>query len=239
MKNLISTLIISGLLTAHASADHRLSDLRIRSYNNQPVMVKLNQGYFQTPGSTVTISDLIPGRHHIQVWSYSNHPYKPYQKRSLLYNGFIDVPASSEVRAMVTRQGTLRINDIIPLFTPAAPFMPPNYYPAPVPGPCGTLPAPQCMYDADFNALLSTIDQQSFESTRMTISKQAIRQHGAISTSQVAALINLMSFESSKLELAKYAYTYTTDRHNYFRIFDAFSFDSSVRELSNYIDHHS
>ena len=73
----------------------------------------------------------------------------------------------------------------------------------------------------------------------MTLSKQAIRQHGVINSRQVAELMNLMSFESSKLELAKYAYEYTIDPQNYFQLFIAFSFDSSVRELSEYIDRHS
>ncbi|MBL0095790.1 MAG: DUF4476 domain-containing protein [Bacteroidetes bacterium] len=248
MKNLISTLIISSILSAHASADHRLSDLRIRTFDNKPVIVSLNHVQYNTPGTAVTINDIMPGRHQLQVWTYKHRYYPYHPQRVLLYSGFIDVPASSEVRAMVTRQRGLRINEIIPLFTPPAP-VPPYYnpypapypapYPLPAPGPCGTPAAPQCINDADFNALLNTIDNQSFESTRMTLSKQAIRQHGVINSRQVAELMNLMSFESSKLELAKYAYQYTIDPQNYFQLFNAFSFDSSVRELSEYIDRHS
>jgi len=248
MKNLISTLIISSIISAHASADHRLSDLRIRTFDNRPVIVSLNHVQYHTPGTAVTINDIMPGRHQLQVWTYRHQTYPRNQQRVLLYNGFIDVPASSEVRAMVTRQRGLRINEIIPLFPPPAP-VPPYYtpypapypapYPIPAPGPCGTPATPPCINDADFNALLNTIDNQSFESTRMTIAKQSIRQHGVIHTRQVEALMNLMSFESSKLELAKYAYEFTIDQHNYFQLFNAFSFESSVRELSNYMDHHS
>lgn len=240
MKNLISTLIISSIISAHATADHRLSDLRIRNFDNQPVIVSLNEVQYNTPGPAVTITNIMPGRHHLMVWTYRNH-YRPlHSQRVLLFNGFVDVPASCEVRAMVTRYRGLRINEIIPLFVPAVPPNPyDNPYSFPAPGHCGTPPPPMCINSTDFNALLNTIDNQSFESTRMTIAKQAIRQHGVVNTSQVAALMNTMSFESSKLELAKYAYGYTIDQQNYFRLFNEFSFESSVNELSNYIEHNS
>ena len=73
----------------------------------------------------------------------------------------------------------------------------------------------------------------------MVIAKQAIRDHEMMTTSQVIDLMNLLSFESSKLELAKYAYQYTVDRHKYFQLFNHFSFDSSVRALSDYMDRFS
>jgi hypothetical protein len=91
------------------------------------------------------------------------------------------------------------------------------------------------MQDAAFDELLYTIERQSFESTRMQLAKQAIRQHGIISTNQVIALVRLMDFDSSRLELAKFAYQYTADQQNYFRLYNEFSFDSSVRELSQFI----
>lgn len=239
MKNLISTLIISSIVSAHALANHKLSDLRIRNFDNRPVVVTLNQINYTAPGTSVTINDIAPGRHHLQVWTERNFKSPYHSQGVLLYNGFIDVPAASEVRAMVTRSRSLHINKIIPLFNPPVP-VPPYYspYPSPFTPICGT-PVPLCMHEADFNALLSTIEHQSFESTRLTLARQAIRQRGAINTNQVAALLNTMNFESSRLELAKFAYPYTVDQGNYFNLFNAFSFDSSVRELSAFMDSRS
>ncbi|MBL7922656.1 MAG: DUF4476 domain-containing protein [Bacteroidia bacterium] len=241
MKNLISTLVVSTLFAVSVNADHRLSDLRLRTYDKRPVSVSLNERLYQSAGNALLIEAIQPGRHHLKVWTFRHHPHHYMGERVLLYNGIIDVPASSEVRAMITRDRRLRINEIIPLFAPAPfdPYYGPYPVPAPVPapGPWGTLPL--CMQDAEFDALLSTLQQQGFESTRMTIARQAIRQHGAVSTAQVADLMNLMSFESSRLELAKFAYAYCIDPGRYFQLYNEFSFDSSVQELSAYIDRHS
>lgn len=233
MKNLIITLFTSSLMTATAHADQQLSDLRIRTYDNRPVIVRFNQYRYQTPGTWVNINDVPAGRHFIQVWTMAS-PYSAGNGRRLIYSGTIDVPGGAEVRAMVTRNNTLRINQVIPLapepdgMDPADPYLP---YPVH----CGTPPPPACIHPETFQDLLLVIEQQDFESTRMQLAKQAIRQHGVISTLQVIELMRTMHFESSKLELAKFAYAYTADPGNYFRLYNEFTFDSSVRELSAFI----
>lgn len=45
----------------------------------------------------------------------------------------------------------------------------------------------------------------------------------------------LFNFESTRLELAKYAYGHTYDIANYYMLNDAFTFESSIEELNNYI----
>lgn len=220
-------------MAANAHADHRLSDLRIRTYDNRPVIVSFNQLRYQTPGTWVNINDVPAGRHFIQVWTIGT-PYSAGNGRRLIYNGTIDIPGGAEIRAMVTRNNTLRINQVIPLAAepmfvdPVDPYMP-------YPDRCGTPPPPVCIHPDAFEDLLLVIDSQHFESTRLLIAKQAIRQHGVISTGQVIELMRTMSFESSKLELAKFAYAYTADPGNYFRLFQEFTFDSSVRELSAFM----
>lgn len=48
---------------------------------------------------------------------------------------------------------------------------------------------------------------------------------------QVRDLMSALSFESSRLELAKYAYTRCQRREAYHVTFEALQFDSSVQEL--------
>ena len=45
----------------------------------------------------------------------------------------------------------------------------------------------------------------------------------------------MFSFEDSKLDFAKYAYERTYDIDNYYKVNDAFTFESSVDELNEYI----
>lgn len=90
------------------------------------------------------------------------------------------------------------------------------------------------MGDYDFSILKSTVSSQSFDSRKLSIAKSALR-HNKIVSRQALELIEMMSFESNKLSLAKYAYSYTIDKGNYFIVNNAFSFSSSVDELSRYI----
>jgi len=46
--------------------------------------------------------------------------------------------------------------------------------------------------------------------------------------------MNTFSFEDTKLEFAKYAYERTYDIGNYYKLNDAFSFESSIEELNEY-----
>ena len=236
---MISTLVIACILSVNANADHRLSDLHIRKFDNAPVLVQLDNQFVETPGPVKKINNLEAGRYRLKIWTIQ-HPYH-YNPgfRRLLYNGFIDVPAGAEVRAMLTKNNTIRINQVIPNFVPVPGDPNCNPYTPFNPTPVGYQSQHHLMLPAEFNALLNTIDNQSFESTKMVIAKQAIRDHEMMTTSQVIDLMNLLSFESSKLELAKYAYQYTVDRHKYFQLFNHFSFDSSVRALSDYMDRFS
>jgi hypothetical protein len=44
------------------------------------------------------------------------------------------------------------------------------------------------------------------------------------------------NFEKNKLEVAKFGFDYCTDKNNYYLLNDAFSFASSVDELSSYLE---
>ena len=44
------------------------------------------------------------------------------------------------------------------------------------------------------------------------------------------------SIEANKLEMAKNCYSHTYDIGNYFKVNDAFTFESSIEELNEYIE---
>ena len=92
------------------------------------------------------------------------------------------------------------------------------------------------MSQRDFEYAKQSIASKGFDETRLIMAKQVVASNRLLS-GQVEQLMNLMSFESTKLELAKYAWNHTLDRENYYRINDAFSFESSVCELNKYIQY--
>lgn len=114
---------------------------------------------------------------------------------------------------------------------------PPPPPPPPVPGYNGTIGCPYPMNMADFNALKSSIGSKSFEDSKLTIAKQGINNN-CLTTMQVKEILSQFTFEDTKLQFAKYAYDRVYDVNNYFKINDAFTFESSIEELNEYMNAH-
>lgn len=99
----------------------------------------------------------------------------------------------------------------------------------------GPVGCPHPMSPADFNSMKQTISSKDFESTRLSIAKQVLQKNCLI-TDQVREVMSLFDFENTRLEYAKFAYDYTYDTGNYFKVNDAFEFESSVEDLNKYIN---
>ena len=104
-----------------------------------------------------------------------------------------------------------------------------------LPGYNGDYGCPYPMSRADFEAAKRSIASKDFSDSKLKLAKQIINTNCLLST-QVMQLMELFDFENDKLDLAKYAYGYTLDIGNYYRVNDAFEFESSIDELDNYIN---
>lgn len=104
-----------------------------------------------------------------------------------------------------------------------------------MPGYNGPVGCPYPMHPGDFQGVKQSIASKSFDDTRLTIAKQVIATNCLLSE-QVKEIMLLFTFEDTRLDLAKYAYGYTYDIGNYYRLNDAFTFESSIEELNNYIN---
>ncbi|MCD6066790.1 MAG: hypothetical protein K0S33_1616 [Bacteroidetes bacterium] len=90
------------------------------------------------------------------------------------------------------------------------------------------------MSGSDFASAKKSIVSKSFEDSKLTIAKQILNSN-CMNTSQVKEIMDQFSFEQTKLDWAKFAYKKTTDRNNYFKINDGFTFEASIDELNDYI----
>lgn len=90
------------------------------------------------------------------------------------------------------------------------------------------------MGDADFNDAKTSIASKSFEDSKMTIAKQ-ITKANCLKVDQVKAIMGQFDYEESKLDFAKFAYPYTYDKGNYYKVNDAFTFETSIEELNEFI----
>ncbi len=90
--------------------------------------------------------------------------------------------------------------------------------------------------EMEFRSIKRAVRAQCFESDKIVVARQAVRRK-LLSSDQVLRLLRVFTFESTKLEFAKFAYHHTSDPFNYYIVNDGFTFRSSVRELDAYIRH--
>ncbi|MFZ6052842.1 DUF4476 domain-containing protein [Halocola ammonii] len=90
------------------------------------------------------------------------------------------------------------------------------------------------MSSADFASAKKSIESKSFSDSQFTLAKQ-ITKSNCLKADQVKAIMEIFDFEDTRLEYAKFAYDYTVDQNNYYKVNDAFTFESSIEELDEFI----
>jgi hypothetical protein len=149
-----------------------------------------------------------------------------------------DLDNSSSVHSTTTTTTTTTTHSSSGNFNSQDGYDHPHSAPAPVvylPGYNGPIGCPVPMSPNDFSDLKRTVNSKSFEDTKLTIAKQVVSSQ-CLLTTQVKDLLGCFTFEANKLEMAKNCYTHTYDIGNYFKVNDAFTFESSIDELNEYIE---
>lgn len=103
-----------------------------------------------------------------------------------------------------------------------------------LPGYSGQVGCPYPIHPDEFRDVKQSIATKTYDDTRLTIARQVISSNCLLS-SQVKEIMLLFTYEDTRLELAKYAYGYTYDIGNFYKLNDAFTYESSIEELNEYI----
>ncbi|MEY4110006.1 MAG: hypothetical protein RLZZ46_360 [Bacteroidota bacterium] len=185
--------------------------------------------------NTQTIGNLIPGQNTV-VYHASPYPGTTTTTTTTTYyndlynDDFINTGININIGGQYneTTTQTTYINPVYPQqLTPVNPAPVPTY--PTIPG-CGF-----AMDPASFSEARNSISSKNFESTRLQVAQQ-IAQSRCLTSAQVRDIMGLFSFESSKLEFAKFAHRYTFDTANYFIVNDAFTFSSSIDDLNRFLN---
>ncbi|OWY25934.1 DUF4476 domain-containing protein [Sphingobacteriales bacterium UPWRP_1] len=224
-----------------------LSVLHVKMYNEAPITIILDGIRFRDIRPSFTIRNVPPGNHFLKV-------YKQRKNRlsmRLVFVDYIVIPENSEIFAYIDSEGRFRIHDAVPVRVrperdPDDPYAD-DVQPQPRPRPADVRPdaaQPQPaqgntaqpvqpapgMADADFEQLRNTMKNQDYDDTRLNTVKQTLGGK-RLNCYQLGLLLDVMSFESSKLELVKFAYTYLTDKEALNTVYNRFKFNSSIDEL--------
>ena len=227
MKKLITGIALQ-LASAIAGANHYQSELNLVSTDRNMISVSLDNNYYSRFASNFNVCGIQPGCHYVSVvkrYFRTAHCFPGYQgyRDEVVYNGYLEFPPASRITATLDCSNRLSLHMQNVCFNENN-FQNTNYI------------IPHCLgMDAKaFSDLKCVISNRWFESGKLEVTKQAIT-NSAVSSSQLAELMSLLSFESSKLELAKFGYAQVVDKQKFFLVNDAFSFESSISELNNYI----
>jgi len=264
MKKFIFTMVL-GILLLNASAIGRLSELNIRLHNYAGFNVVFDNQILNNNSTNYNILNIIPGNHYLKVIEIpppirGNRGYYNRIPR-VLFSGNINIGPNRKVYAMIDVQGRFVVlsetvfydntyynnhdrrnddkrnndygnnhhderrndnnygknnhNDNYGRNNNGN-----NNY--------------RCMTQGDYMNLKNTIANATFESTKLNIAKSAASMN-QFSSEQVRDLLYLFTYESTKLEFAKLAYNSTIDKERFFVVYNAFTYSSSVDELSRYI----
>ncbi len=95
------------------------------------------------------------------------------------------------------------------------------------------------MSDASFNSLFETIEQQWPVSTQVSSLTNAFYNSNNYFTAyQASRLIQIVSAESSRLQLVKLSYRSIVDRDNLYQLYELLNSQASRNELENYVNNY-
>ena len=144
-------------------------------------------------------------------------------------DGIPDMGVNMTETQTTTTSITTTTTNAAPVAAPA-----PDHYV--MPGYNGSIGCPWPMDENQFANAKRSVESKSFDDAKMTVAKQ-ITGSNCLTADQVRRMMLEMSFESAKLEYAKFAYNKTYDIGNYYVLNDAFDFSSSVDELNEHINY--
>ena len=252
MKRLATTLTFSLLVISILFAGHRptFTTLQLSLWDHSAFTVEIGDRTYKTSSGSIEIDGLRSGRKFMKV-SKEIRRHNGYYKK-VIFKGMNELPSSSKVKARITKH---RDFDIIKVkrirhgsihginsqdhhgnhgqnshdhsfseygINGHAHQTGHNGYHSDV------------MSQGSFRELRRIVDETSFDSSKLLIVKQALGPK-LISSQQVLLLMELFAFDSNRLEVAKYAYTFTYDQEKYFLVSQGLSFSGNVSRLNQYI----
>ncbi|MBC5774500.1 DUF4476 domain-containing protein [Pontibacter sp. KCTC 32443] len=219
------------------------SVLTFRAPAGEPFYLKLNGKLVNHKASNfVRIDHLRPGKHYVEVKVRSRYRdyhlgTKVYARQGYETNYGVDInPHKGKIK--------LRILSEVPLLPPPPPVVVPRvpyppaepYRPAPPRYNDDHYDRDRCDYlmsREEVDKLADAMKNRSFESTKLTIAREALR-NSSILAEDLKYILQQFDYESTRVEFAKYAYEYVCDRDRFYYVYDVLKFDSSVRELEEY-----
>jgi len=259
MKKLLIIVLFVSMGITRSQAQ---SMMKVSMADNSVINVAVDGRYFNKRGTSVTVGDLPPGRHFLQIYAASpNRRGRMFQ--DIVYEGKVRT-AHGFVALVVYDPETRNINiqeQDINTFNanrpPYARHMPQqgeNYdtYGNNDNGGNGnndyagngsynnnnTPPPPPVnpgtLTTAKIDDLKTKVGAKNTDTEKMNVIKDALKDE-QITTAQVGDMMDLFNFESSKVDFAEWAYTITVDKENFTTLENKCAYKNYQDDLDKFI----
>ena len=230
MKIRLYILALLLMLTAGTNTyAQKSTSLNITLHNGNTFAVEFDDYAFTKASEEILIDGIAGGKHYLKVIAEGST--KP------IFAGYINIPEGYSVHAVIDEYNSFDVykkykyrKDIRGIDIIDWEHRNGNIDP-------GYNDEYRVISDREFAELVNIVKSKAFDNTKLEICKLSI-DNSFFTTDMVCSLIRLLSFESYKLDLAKYAYVKTVDKRNYIRVFDTFDFESSITDLKNFINNY-
>lgn len=206
--HLQAIILVCLLLLSSITLEAKHSQLFI-SLPSQGFSVSINGVGYDLMHGELALDGLMPGNYHIRVVQHIPVPSRPGMMRTY--------PVAQQQLHIGPRQRVHAHLGFRKLIIDRRPLHVPELM-------------PHRMGSVQFSALLSSIEQCSFDRNRLELAKQVVRTNG-MHADQIAAIARLFSFDSYRLDFAQFAYRHCFDPANYFMVAETLNFQSNVRRL--------
>ncbi len=238
----ISTLLLSSLfsLSLLAYDGSRLSISRVN--NNMKLKIEVDGQRVMMTGNSITLTNLSEGDHNVRVYRekrkdiFNSRFARGYE---IIYATSVYLGRNYQVDITINEYGkvfvdTYRIDTDNDCYSGNNDGYGYNGVDDNTNGGGLNNGYSNVMSAREFGQVKEQIGKEWFETNKL-ISVKTIIDKNNFTTQQVCDLMFLFTFESNRLEVAKYAYCNTVDKQNYYRLNDALTFSSSKDELARFI----
>jgi transcriptional regulator CtsR len=208
----ITGLVIGCFLAAASFAQNNTVTIKVNGNKNRQIILDgrtYSLDNLNANNNSITVTDLQLGQHTIQVLR-SNRNKNNVTTTFTLRQGYdlnINVNGGGGIQVREKR-----IDNNTAMIHPA-------------------------MTDADFSDLLNSVHKKWFNSSKVTAVTEAMQNTNYyFTTAQVSQLLQVVSGESNRLQLAKASYSHVVDPMNFTSIYSLLSNQSSRDELANYVN---
>ena len=191
-----------------------VSEITVRIFNNTEFKFELDNYVYYSTNGVVSLSNVGSGVHKISV--YKRVRIHNRLSEIVLYSGNVTINDERLVNFTIQRNNNILVNE--------------------QKHGNNEVYAPQT-HLVDFGKLKIAVLNARNEHVRFLIIHDAFIENKFTSI-QVLELLNTMTFENSRLELAKLAYNNVIDSQNYAVVNKAFLYMKSIDELKRFILHH-